>query len=191
MRECLKGLSKKEVLKIKSDQRKKRNAKKTPEEKALLKEAHRKRCKKYSAKNQHLFVYAGTKLGGKYKTIEEIKEAVSQKQKIYVAKHCTGNPEYNKKRREYVARNRKVLNDKFRIRVQCNKYGITKEHYFELMEKPCIDHNHKTGQVRGVLCAECNRALGLLQDNPDTIQGLLNYLNKNDNSIKTKEAQCG
>ena len=54
-----------------------------------------------------------------------------------------------------------------------------------------IDHNHKTGQVRGVLCAECNRALGLLQDNPDTIQGLLNYLNKNDNSIKTKEAQCG
>ena len=183
------------------------NAKKTPEEKALLKEAHRKRCKKYSAKNQHLFVYAGTKLGGKYKTIEEIKEAVSQKQKIYVAKHCTGNPEYNKKRREYVARNRKVLNDKFRIRVQCNKYGITKEHYFELMEKPCmacgkkhgikitmnhnIDHNHKTGQVRGVLCAECNRALGLLQDNPDTIQGLLNYLNKNDNSIKTKEAQYG
>jgi hypothetical protein len=41
-----------------------------------------------------------------------------------------------------------------------------------------IDHCHKTGRVRGILCGSHNRALGLLQDNPAYIDRLLNYLDK-------------
>lgn len=41
-----------------------------------------------------------------------------------------------------------------------------------------VDHNHDTGEVRGLLCSQCNRALGLLKDNPELIQGLLNYRKK-------------
>lgn len=39
-----------------------------------------------------------------------------------------------------------------------------------------IDHNHKTGKVRGLLCSGCNTALGLLQDSPDVVTAALTYL---------------
>ena len=39
-----------------------------------------------------------------------------------------------------------------------------------------VDHHHETGKVRGLLCHNCNRALGLLRDNPDTLVRLLAYL---------------
>lgn len=40
----------------------------------------------------------------------------------------------------------------------------------------CIDHNHDTGKIRGFLCNNCNRAIGLLKDNKDTILSAYNYL---------------
>lgn len=40
----------------------------------------------------------------------------------------------------------------------------------------CVDHNHDTGEVRGVLCNRCNRALGLLQDNLDVLVRAVTYL---------------
>lgn len=39
-----------------------------------------------------------------------------------------------------------------------------------------VDHCHKTGYVRGLLCSNCNTALGLLKDNPDTLNRLIGYL---------------
>lgn len=41
-----------------------------------------------------------------------------------------------------------------------------------------VDHDHKTGKVRGLLCSNCNLALGLLREDPGRIQGLLQYLQK-------------
>ena len=39
-----------------------------------------------------------------------------------------------------------------------------------------IDHNHETGKVRGVLHNSCNRAIGLLGDNPNRLEALAKYL---------------
>ena len=39
-----------------------------------------------------------------------------------------------------------------------------------------VDHCHNTGKIRGLLCSQCNTALGLLKDNPDNIQKALEYI---------------
>ena len=38
-----------------------------------------------------------------------------------------------------------------------------------------VDHNHTTGEVRGLLCFSCNLALGHLEDNLDRIKALYRY----------------
>lgn len=39
-----------------------------------------------------------------------------------------------------------------------------------------IDHDHMTGEVRGLLCNNCNRAIGLLGDSVDTLLNAVGYL---------------
>lgn len=39
-----------------------------------------------------------------------------------------------------------------------------------------FDHNHDTGLLRGVLCKGCNMALGLLEENPNYIRKLADYI---------------
>lgn len=40
----------------------------------------------------------------------------------------------------------------------------------------CVDHDHHTGLVRGVLCHRCNKALGLLGDTVAGVRAALHYL---------------
>jgi hypothetical protein len=39
-----------------------------------------------------------------------------------------------------------------------------------------VDHNHTTGEVRGLLCNQCNVGLGALQDNPALLLKAAQYL---------------
>ena len=40
-----------------------------------------------------------------------------------------------------------------------------------------IDHCHKSGVVRGLLCSKCNTALGLMDDDTERLKSAINYLN--------------
>lgn len=40
----------------------------------------------------------------------------------------------------------------------------------------CVDHDHATGKIRGLLCHSCNTALGMVGDDPDVLQRLILYL---------------
>lgn len=42
----------------------------------------------------------------------------------------------------------------------------------------CVDHNHATGKLRGLLCTNCNTALGLLKESPATAESLIRYIKK-------------
>lgn len=41
-----------------------------------------------------------------------------------------------------------------------------------------VDHCHDTGAVRGLLCANCNRGIGLLKDNPEWLRRAADYIEK-------------
>jgi hypothetical protein len=40
----------------------------------------------------------------------------------------------------------------------------------------CVDHDHKTGKIRGLLCGPCNRGLGYLHDSPELLERLAAYV---------------
>ncbi|WP_347878324.1 endonuclease VII domain-containing protein [Streptomyces sp. KS 21] len=42
-----------------------------------------------------------------------------------------------------------------------------------------VDHCHETGRVRGVLCFNCNSAIGKLGDDPDILRRAISYLEGN------------
>lgn len=40
----------------------------------------------------------------------------------------------------------------------------------------CVDHCHKTGKIRGLLCCRCNRTIGGMNDDPALLRAAANYL---------------
>jgi hypothetical protein len=82
--------------------------------------------------------------------------------------------------------------DPWTLTKRCARRGITPEELvdaFERQECSCaicrkditlmdsaIDHNHETGEFRGVLCKQCNRALGMFKDSPAILRSAVEYL---------------
>lgn len=43
-------------------------------------------------------------------------------------------------------------------------------------EVACVDHDHDTGAIRGMICSMCNNGLGLFRDNPQILESAAKYL---------------
>lgn len=82
--------------------------------------------------------------------------------------------------------------DKFKDYKLRARYGITMEDYKKLHElqkglcKICerqkqlmVDHCHKTGKIRGLLCGKCNKGLGHFLDNREYLKSAIEYLGEN------------
>ena len=78
------------------------------------------------------------------------------------------------------------------IRHRFREYGLTEEEYNNMVlsqnnlcaicnnpsnnKALAIDHNHKTGEVRGLLCQNCNLAIGLFKENIIIFNKAIEYL---------------
>lgn len=103
------------------------------------------------------------------------------------------NRKERRSRPEVRAREDKQLRNRALIR----KYGITQEDYDilkSIQEGRCaicdrvpdnshcgmlvVDHDHKTNKLRQLLCASCNKAIGILKDDPVLLRAAADYIDK-------------
>ena len=123
-----------------------------------------------------------------------------EKQKIS-KKRSSQRPESRKKRneylREYCKKNKdKIKNYTSRSSIEWKKrniarrYNITIEYYNDILNKQqgrcllcniipkkiVVDHCHSSGKVRGLLCNECNTAIGLFKENIEVFKKAIDYL---------------
>lgn len=125
---------------------------------------------------------------------EKIKSAeAKEKKNLY-------NKAYKEKNKEKMKAGQKAwgIKNKERRRLTEIKrlYGISKEDYDKLFsaqngrcaicgkldwngKNPFIDHNHITGKIRGILCTNCNHALGHMKDDPEILAKAIEYLKRN------------
>lgn len=80
---------------------------------------------------------------------------------------------------------------------QIKKYGVCNIKYGEMLKeqegkcaicesklnssrytKFAIDHCHKSGEIRGLLCTNCNTAIGLMKDSTHRLQKAIDYLSR-------------
>jgi hypothetical protein len=95
-----------------------------------------------------------------------------------VKRHKESMKKYRKTHVESVKEYNRLYRDKFRIetRISClaSTYKISKEKVEEIIFSPCgickkglvseIDHNHRTGEIRGPLCRKHNLLVGLMEE---------------------------
>ena len=55
---------------------------------------------------------------------------------------------------------------------------ICKIHQDDLGERLCVDHDHETKNVRGILCRRCNLGLGQFKDDVKLLKSAIKYLKK-------------
>ena len=124
---------------------------------------------------------------------EQIKDSVIHKEQIKA---------YAESHKEQIAKNKhaRYLANREERRVRSrwlglkNLYGMTPDDYNQMFEAQggccllcgrhqselkltlCVDHNHETGVIRGLLCHNCNVAIALLQEDVEILQRAIQYL---------------
>lgn len=95
--------------------------------------------------------------------------------------------------RACIKERRAERSDKYREYEYRKRYGIGQVEYDAMLaaqggvcaicrglciqyERLCVDHDHETGAVRGLLCIRCNRGLGLFRDDPTLLIQASDYI---------------
>lgn len=127
------------------------------------------------------------------KTCNDCREVKSQSEFYAGQGHCkVCNKIRNKRWRDANPGAHRLAYVKGHVR---RKYGLSWEDYTRLFDRQkgecalcqsghdllevgglCVDHDHDTGKVRGLLCKGCNSALGALGDSVRAIRHVLAYL---------------
>ena len=122
--------------------------------------------------------------------LQNHKEEIKQKNKRKYIEHREEILQYQK---QYRIKNGESLRQYAREHHAMYRYGISKKQLDKLVDicgsscqicgaslsvsnPPHVDHNHDTGEVRGILCRCCNSGLGLFQDSTMFLKKAIEYL---------------
>lgn len=103
--------------------------------------------------------------------------------------HCSKKCSYNTYQDKYLKRNYGISlscyqgmlkSQDYKCKI-CNQEGFLMADHHKM--KLVVDHCHKHGHVRGLLCHNCNRALGLLQDSVEVTTKAVEYLKEGSETI--------
>ena len=103
------------------------------------------------------------------------------------------NKKYRNDHREKLVAHQKEYRKAHREEILMKKYRLTIENYDKMLVAQngvcaicghppnwrclSVDHNHITGNVRGLLCTNCNMMLGLVDDSIEILRSAIEYLN--------------
>jgi hypothetical protein len=109
------------------------------------------------------------------------------------------NDKWKEKRKVYYSDEKRKR--KYKHEELLRTFGLTLEQYEQMLQsqnnscaickrperaknakKLAVDHCHTTGNIRGLLCSNCNRALGLLEDRTDLLKEAIVYLTKEESN---------
>lgn len=129
-------------------------------------------------------------------------EVKKQKRKMYKQKYFQDNKERIREKRLAKQREARAnFQNQYGVDVYHlkNKYKLNVEEYQEMVRsqnnkcficgnefnndvknnKPYVDHNHKTREIRKLICMNCNSALGHFKENVQSLKNAINYLEGN------------
>jgi hypothetical protein len=133
----------------------------------------------------------------------QCRQCRTKRQRAYYAALPPKTAEERKKAvettRRWRERNLEVVREKSRIAHIKRKFGLSAEEYDRMLQEQngvcaicgmkcktgfnlAVDHNHDTGKIRGLLCKNCNTALGLLKENPENMLKAIEYLRQHSES---------
>ncbi len=109
--------------------------------------------------------------------MESILKRKRQSKEIMAEQQRKWHKKYPEKEKEYRLRKKYDLTFE-----RVDEMLIAQNHRCEICSKSlietrrCIDHDHKTGKVRGILCHDCNIGLGEFKEDVKLLQNAIIYL---------------
>ncbi len=111
----------------------------------------------------------------------QLKNSLIQKDKEYHKTYQKNNPiKYMKASRKYRLKSKYNLSpEEFESMIisQENKCALCGEHFRDT-DAICIDHDHETGEIRGILHRNCNTGIGMFCDDPELTNKATLYLKR-------------
>lgn len=121
----------------------------------------------------------------------ECKECTKKRSKKYREEHPDKIKQMRQNYKEIRKTKRYDADWRFHLK---KRYKLTEEQYKKMYDeqngkclicekkedfrKLCVDHSHKNKRVRGLLCKECNFAIGIFKDDVSLLQNAINYLRR-------------
>jgi len=151
-------------------------------------------------------------MNGPYKNSESVRKRWRESHARWRARHPQAARENDRRYRErhaprirsYLAQWKKTNSDRYFFGQIRLKYGLSREAYETILKRQgsrcaiCrslipgrgasrffVDHDHRTGQVRGLVCNKCNAVLGMADDGPVRLLRAAEYLGESAGSGTT------